>query len=58
MSGVRLPSIAFNVKGIFVFMDGSENLGEILHFSNSKNDLAQFLLEIFSELILSITLKL
>lgn len=42
MSGVRLPSIAFNVKRIFVFMDKSKNLGGTLHFSNSKNDLPQF----------------
>lgn len=42
MSGVKLSSIAFSVKGIFVFMDRSANLEEILHFSNSKNDLPQF----------------
>lgn len=52
MSSVDLLSTEFNES--FVFMDGSESFAEILHSSNSKNDLTQFWLEKYSELICSI----
>ena len=49
MSSVNLPFTEFN--GSFVFMDRSESFGEMLRSSNSKNNLAQLWLEIYSEWI-------